>query len=209
MAAWEKITQDEDILSVPKGYEIPFVSLPFQEKIPNLTKISKQQFLLVEQEVLEMLEKEAIQKVVAKQFLNNLFFVEKQDGGNGPVMNLKNINKFIPYEHCKMEGLQFLKFLLKQDDFLCKTDLKEAYFSVPLNKNSQTFVRFQWSGYIYEFFCLCFGLGPAPIIFTKLLKVPIALLRRVNIRIIFYIYDMLLMRRTLPEIFLAKDYCNI
>ena len=167
--------------------------------------MSKKQFSLVGQEVLEMLEKEAIQKVVAKQFLNNLFFVEKQDGGNGPVMNLKNLSKFIPYEHCKMEGLQFLKFLLKEDDFLCKTDLKEAYFSVPLNKNSQKFVRFQWSGYIYEFFCLCFGLGPAPIIFTKLLKVPIALLRRVNIRIIFYLYDMLLMKRTLPEILMAKD----
>ena len=28
----------------------------------------------------------------------------------------------------------------------------------------------------YKFLCLCFGLGPAPSIFTKLLKVTIALL---------------------------------
>ena len=42
-----------------------------------------------------------------------------------------------------MEGLHCLKFLPVQDDLLCKTDLKEAYFSVPLNKNSQKFVRFQ------------------------------------------------------------------
>ena len=49
------------------------------------------------------------------------------------------------------------------------------------------------------------GLRPAPRIFTKLLKVPIALLRRVNIRIIIYLDDMLLMGRTLPEILMARD----
>ena len=30
------------------------------------------------------------------------------------------------------------------------------------------YVRFLWSGSLYEFLCLCFGLGPAPRIFTKL-----------------------------------------
>ena len=164
----------------------------------------------MEQEVLEMLEKGTIEKVVPKQgqFLSNLFLVEKKDGGNHPVINFKNLNKFIPYEHFKMAGLHCLKFLLKQDDFLCKIDLKEAYFPVPLNKNSQKFVRFQWSGNIYEFLCL--GLRPATRILTRLLKVPIALLIRVNIRIIIYLDHMLLMGRMLPEILMARFfYCNI
>ena len=65
-----------------------------------------------------------------------------------------------------MEGLHCLEFLLEQDDLLCKLDLKEAYFSVPLNKNSQKFVRSQWSDNLYEFRCLCFGLWSAPRIFT-------------------------------------------
>ena len=68
------------MLTIVKRYKIPFVSLPFQEKIPNLTKMSKEQLSLVEQEVLEMLEKGAIQKVVPTQgqFLNNLFLVKKK-----------------------------------------------------------------------------------------------------------------------------------
>ena len=41
IAAWEKVTQDQEILSIVKGYETPFVSLPFQEKIPNLKKKSQ------------------------------------------------------------------------------------------------------------------------------------------------------------------------
>ena len=167
----------------------------------------KEQFSLVKQEILERLEKRPIQKLVPKQgkFPSNFFLVEKNNGGNHPVINFKNFNKFIAYEHFKMEGMHCLKLRLKQDDFLCKIDLKEAYFSVPLNKNSQNFVRFQWSGNMYEFLCLCFGIGPAPRIFTKLLKVPIDLLRWVNIRIIIYLDDMLLMGRARPEILMARD----
>ena len=48
---WKKINLDQEILSIIKGYEIPFKSLPFQKKIPNLTKVSKGKFSLVEQEI--------------------------------------------------------------------------------------------------------------------------------------------------------------
>ena len=81
ITAWEKIIQDQEILSIVKGYNIPFVSLPFQGKIPNLPKMSKEQFSLVEQEVLEMLEKGAIKKAIPAQgqFLSNLFLAGKKD----------------------------------------------------------------------------------------------------------------------------------
>ena len=73
-----------------------------------------------------------------------------------------------------MEGLHCLKYLLEKTDFLCKTNLKDAYFSVPQCMSSRKFVRFTWSENFYEFLCLCLGLGPAPRIFSKLLKIPIA-----------------------------------
>ena len=100
-----------------------------------------------------MLEKGPIQKVVPTkvQFLSNLFLTEKKDGGNRAVINLKNISKFIPGEHFKMEGLRCLKFLPEKDNLQCKIDLKEAYFSVPLGKISQKFFRFQLTGNLYEF----------------------------------------------------------
>ena len=66
------------------------------------------------------------------------------------------------------------------------------------------FVRFAWSGNLSEFLCLCFGLGPAPRIFSKPLKVPIALLRRLNIRLVIYLDDIPLMGRT-DEFLMSRD----
>ena len=50
---------------------------------------------------------------------------------------------------------------------MMKLDLKDTYFSVPLNQKLKKCVQFQWEGTLYEFQCLMFGLGPAPKLFTK------------------------------------------
>ena len=64
---------------------------------------------------------------------------KKKDGGIRPCMNLKALNKFIPYKHFKMECLHCLKYLLEKNNFLCKIDLKDAYFSViPCMSRSET-----------------------------------------------------------------------
>ena len=51
---------------------------------------------------------------------------------------------------------------------------------------------------------LMFGLGPAPLICTKLLKIQIALLSTINVRIIILLDDILVMVQTLKEILQAK-----
>ena len=139
------------------------------------------------------------------EYLSNLFLVPKKDGGQRPVINLKSLNKYFPYQHFKMEGFHCLRFMLKEGDYMCKIDLKDAYFSVPLHSSSKKFVKFQWSGSLYEFNCLCFGLSSAPRIFTKLLKTPISLLRRMNIRIIIYLDDMLIIGSCIKELMQSRD----
>ena len=94
---------------------------------------------------------------------------------------------------------------VQQNDYLCKVDLKDAYFSVPLHNNSRKFVRFLWLGNLYEFLCLCFGLGSAPRISSKLLQIPIAILRRINVRLIIFLDDILLMEKTLQEMSMSRD----
>ena len=43
--------------------------------------------------------------------------------------------------------------------------MKDAYYSVPLHYSSRNYVRFLWSGNLYEFLCLCFDLELASRIF--------------------------------------------
>ena len=138
-----------------------------------------------------MLKKGAIQQTEHQdgELLSNILLVGKRDGGNQPIVNFTYLNRFIPYQHFRMEGLFCLCELLQERDYIYKLDMKDAYFSVPLHQLSRNYIRFSWSGNLYEFLCLCFGLGPAPRVFTKLLKIPMPVLRRINIRIVIYLDD--------------------
>ena len=83
-----------------------------------------------------MLEDRTIQKVVPTQgqVLNNLFLAENKNGGNSPVNTLKNLKKFIPYEHFKIEGLHCLKFLPEQRFAMQDRSQGDIFFSSPQHK---------------------------------------------------------------------------
>ena len=162
--------------------------------------MSQDQPAIVEQEIQEMLKKGEIklfQPNTKSQFLSSIFIVPKNDSGHRPVVNLTKLNKHIPYIHFKMECLFLLKEILLKGDYMCKIDQKDAYFSVPLNPKSQKYVSFKRKDLTYQFLCLCFGVEPAPRIFTKLLKVPISLMRKLNVRLIIFLDHILLIQQPL------------
>ena len=159
-----------------------------------------------------MLEKRKIKKVsqhkyqhAQNQFLSNLFLVRKKDRGCRLVLNLKTLNQFLPYILFKMESLWTLIYMMKERDYMCKFNLKDTYFSVPIYKSCGNLVRFSWEANLYEFMRLCFGLGPVPQIFTKILKVPISLLPCLNIRNLIYLDNMLLMSQSIERRPLERD----
>ena len=57
----------------------------------------------------------------------------------------------------------------------------------------------------YEFLFLCFRLGPVSIIFAKNLNLPISLLRWLQISVIIYLEDMLIMLRTPEELLMSRE----
>ena len=83
---------------------------------------------------------------------------------------------------------------------MCKLYLKDAYFSALLHPVSRKFVQFLWSGKLYEFLWLWSGLGPSPRNFTKLLKISVSMLSRLNI----YLDDMLI-GHTIKETLMARS----
>jgi hypothetical protein len=98
---------------------------------------------LIDQEVQELLAKQAVHYVSGSPdngFVSSLFVVPKKGGGHRPVINLKPLNNFVPYEHFKMESIHMLKDLLRKDDYLVKIDLKDAYLTVPVWRDHQKYL---------------------------------------------------------------------
>ena len=91
----------------------------------------------------------------------------KEDGCNRTV---KNLNQYIPHHYFKTESLNSLRDILKQGNFMCKLDLKDAYFCIPLAEESKKFARLYWEGDLYQFLCLCFELAPAPLRFPQIIE---------------------------------------
>ena len=142
-------------------------------------------------------------KPVSDQFISNLFLVPKRDRKSHPVINLKDLNTFLQYDHFKMEGIHLLRDLLQPHDWLGKIDLKDAYFVIPIWKNHRKYLRFLWKDTLLEFAFLPFGLAVAPRLFTKVLKSVVALLRRAGIRLIIYLDDLLFMIQS--QVYLEQD----
>ena len=72
----------------------------------------------MDQEIESMLAKGAIRKAIPKvgQFLSNVFVTPKGEGQYRPIINLKGLNKYVPYHHFKMEGLKEVRHLLRKGD---------------------------------------------------------------------------------------------
>ena len=99
-----------------------------------------------------------------------------------------------------MEGVHLLRDLMEQGDWLVKLDLKDAYLTINVAEKFRKFLRFFWKNKIWEFTCLPFGIAIAPRVFTKIMKIPIAILRRLGIRLVIYLDDILIMNQSLTDI---------
>ena len=191
LPAWEQVTKDPWVLQVTQGYLIEFMTKPAQTRTPISMFTTQENQNLIDQEVQELLAKQAVHPASPSSqheqgFISSLFVVPKKGEGHQPVINLKPLNMFLPYEHFKMESINMLKDLLRKDDYLVKIDLKDAYLTIPIWKGHQKYLRFL---YLLEFACLPFGL-------TKLMKPVLSILRQSGVRLVAYLDDFLIMGET-------------
>ena len=117
------------------------------------------------------------QNFLLNQQISFCSMVPKKDGSLRPVINLKALNQFIQPHHFKMEGVNAMKDQIRQNDWLAKVDLKDAYFAIPILPSHRKYLRFSIQQEIFQFNCLPFSLSSALWVFTKTLKPMTALLR--------------------------------
>ena len=109
------------------------------------------------------------------------------------ILNLKKLNEHIAKQYFKMDTLVSAITMVHRGCCFLSLDFTDAYYSVRVAPESRKYLRFCFEGKLYEFTCLPNGLRPAPRLFTKLLKIPLAVLRKeYGINITAYLDDTLL-----------------
>ncbi|VDI76632.1 Hypothetical predicted protein [Mytilus galloprovincialis] len=82
--------------------------------------------------------------------------------------------------------------LVKKGDWACSLDLQDAYLHVPIFPKHRKYLRFAIDETVYQFKVLCFGPTSSPRVFTKIVSVVAAHLRKQGIRLAVYLDDWLI-----------------
>ena len=79
--------------------------------------------------------------------------------------------------------------MIRSFSYFASVDIKDAYYCLPIDNNDQKYLKFMWQGDLYKYTCLPNGLGSAPRIFTKVMKVAFSQLRAQGLESALYIDD--------------------
>ncbi|KAJ1154449.1 hypothetical protein NDU88_007201 [Pleurodeles waltl] len=90
---------------------------------------------------------------------------------------------------------------LNKEDWMVLVDLQDAYFHIPILKSHRKYLRFVGGSQHYQFVVLLFGLTSTPRVFTKVMAVVAASLRRKGIAVFPYLDDWLIKAKS-PELVL-------
>ena len=69
--------------------------------------------------------------------------------------------------------------------------MRDAYLQFAFAPDLRRLLRFKWRGRAFECLSLIFGLSEAPWLFTKAMRAPVQYLRRLGIRVVIYLDDLL------------------
>ncbi|KAI5633109.1 hypothetical protein NE865_14168 [Phthorimaea operculella] len=92
---WQKRDAPSHILQIIKGYCIPFVEKPPLARL-HASLCPAQVSKAMTAEIQKMIDQSVLEKAPDNAgFLSSMFLTKKQDGSNRPILNLKNLNRFI------------------------------------------------------------------------------------------------------------------
>ena len=148
---------------------------------------------LLKVEVKKLLKKRAVVPCEHEQgeFISSIFLRDKNDGSHRLILNLKGLNKYLEYKHFKMQIFQSVLSLIKPDCFMATIDLKDAHYSVKIDELATKYLKFLLNSKLLKFVVLPNGLFPGPRKFTKLKKLPLALLKIQRHTVAIYIDDII------------------
>ena len=184
-------------MEIAQGYKISYHMDPFLVRAPHSQKMNRDQSTLVNQEKVSH---------ISGEFLSNLFLGDKSFRWRKEASDKPEKSKFV-YTIPAIEngGPPSNKRSLAGTGLHVQDCSSRCTFYNTNKSKAQEIPQVQMGEKPVRVFCPCFGLGPAPLIFTILMKIPISLMRRINIRLIIYLDEMLITARPVQELIFHRD----
>ena len=181
--AWKEISDDPVILDWVEHCHIEFIDNvpPVQKGGYKTIKFNDSESAIIDAEIKKLLKKGVIVESAHSEgeFVSTIFLRLKKNGIDyRMILNLKELNNYVVYRHFKMDSLKSVTDLMTQGCFMASVDIRDAYYTVPIAMEHQTYLKFAWRDKLYQYTCLPNGLASAPRIFTKLLKPVFTILRK-------------------------------
>ena len=157
---WQQITSDTEILQVVSGQYIEFSTQASQTHPPPGKRFGGEEQVIITSEISNLLEKAVIVETIHEpgEFISSVFVRRKKDGSHRMILNLKNLNKHVQYNHFKVDTLQSVLNSMRPKRFMDSIDLKDAYYCVPIVPSHQKCLKFEGDGRLYQFTCFPNGL---------------------------------------------------
>ena len=177
----EIITTDPEILQIVKGLTLEFLQESSINKVAkSFTNSVRSKQTYKKGIVINTAQKEG-------EFISPIFLRSTPDGANRMILNLKNLNQTLEINCVKMETIHLVAHLIQRNYYMLKITLKHAYYCVKILEEHTEYLEFFAGSKLFKFSVLPKGLSSGPRKFTKLTRLPTAVLRLEGIRIVIYI----------------------
>jgi hypothetical protein len=172
---------------------LPRGSWPAEKRIPQLT--SREEVRAYDTACLASQQQRRWTGRPFRDFESAVFVVPKKDGRYR--LCTDSLNEFQTKVPFKMDTLQSVADCIQRNDFGMLVDLTDCYLTMGLHPSQRKYCRFRHpgTGRRMQWKTVSFGMSEAPRIGTKLLRPLIGLLKRLGVRCVLYIDDLLLLHQ--------------
>jgi hypothetical protein len=185
------------------GHKPEFFRTPIQhsEPTPYLPTNEEERIALVHNRD-DLLKKNMIEPATSPGFISRFALIPKRDSNElRPILNLRRLNLQVKPQTFQMQTLRVAINLLQEGWWMTKTDVKDAFSTIPLHGDFRHFFQFRILGVLFQYMCMPQGYVLSPFLWTRALKAVLRPLRLRGMILVAYLDDILLIAP-------SKDTCS-
>ena len=197
LAAWRSIGASSTVCDwVENGVPVPLSHEPTPFVCHN-RKFSAEECKWINSEIKQLLNSGAIDKCsFVPEFVSRINVVPKKEHNQYRLItDLTEFNKFCDPPKFRNEDITSVLEQALPGDKLITFDIEKCFFHVPVRKDFQQYLCFQWRKKHYYWKVLPFGLSCSPYFVYKILRPIVTYLRSKDVRLTVYVDDGFLMSR--------------